>query len=71
MLEKQYSIETGFGIGTIQHFDIEWLVIVDVDTQTIQVKQGYGNLEEIWNGTFDQFCTADTKAPILEIEESK
>ena len=66
MLEGHRDREHGFGIGTIQHSDIEWLVEVDVDAQTIVVKNGYGQkFDEVWNGTFEQFCK---KATLRQLE---
>ena len=55
-----------FGIGIQQHSDIEWLVEVNVETQTIKIREGYDQLAEIWNGTFEQFLNIDASEEALE-----
>ena len=47
---------TGFGIGTDRHWDIEYLVEIDVEKQTIEVLSGFGDdMTPDWIGTFEQF----------------
>ena len=65
LIKGSLDREHGFGIGTIQHSDIEWLVEVDVDAQTIVVKNGYGQkFHEVWNGPFEKFCKKATLSQI-------
>lgn len=57
-LKKEYGEKpyTGFGIGTDRHWDIEYLVEIDVEKQTIEVLSGFGdNMTPDWIGTFEQF----------------
>jgi len=43
MIKDDIDGTTGYGIGTSQHSDIEYLIIVDIDDQTITEYEGYGN----------------------------
>lgn len=57
-LKKEYGEKpyTGFGIGTDRHWDIEYLVEIDVEKQTVEVLSGFGdNMTPDWIGTFEQF----------------
>lgn len=57
-LKKEYGEKpyTGFGIGTTRHWDIEYLVEIDVEKQTVKVLSGFGdNMTPDWIGTFEQF----------------
>ena len=57
-LKKEYGEKpyTGFGIGTIRHWDIEYLVEIDVEKQTVKVLSGFGDdMTPDWIGTFEQF----------------
>ena len=57
-LKKEYGEKpyTGFGIGTTRHGDIEYLVEIDVEKQTVKVLSGFGdNMTPDWIGTFEQF----------------
>jgi hypothetical protein len=57
-LKKEYGEKpyTGFGIGTDRHWDIEYLVEIDVEKQTIEVLSGFGDdMTPDWIGTFEQF----------------
>ena len=63
MIKGQEDKETGYGIGTEQHGDIEYLVTVDTEKQTVIIQSGYGKLMEIFKGSFEDFI----KSP-LEIE---
>lgn len=47
---------TGFGIGTTRHSDIEYLVSIDCEKQTIEIESGYGKDMTIdWTGSFEEF----------------
>lgn len=57
-LKKEYGEKpyTGFGIGTDRHWDIEYLVEIDVEKQTVKVLSGFGDdMAPEWIGTFEQF----------------
>ena len=57
-LKKEYGEKpyTGFGIGTDRHWDIEYLVEIDVEKQTVKVLSGFGDdMTPDWIGTFEQF----------------
>lgn len=57
-LKKEYGEKpyTGFGIGTTRHWDIEYLVEIDVEKQTVKVLSGFGDdMTPDWIGTFEQF----------------
>lgn len=57
-LKKEYGEKpyTGFGIGTDRHWDIEYLVEIDVEKQTVEVLSGFGDdMTPDWIGTFEQF----------------
>lgn len=51
MIKDHIDDTTGYGIGTSQHGDIEYLVEVDIDNQTIKEYEGYGNTWEVINST--------------------
>ncbi len=62
-LKKEYGEEpyTGFGIGTVRHWDIEYLVEIDVEKQTVEVLSGFGDdMASDWIGTFEQFVKKET-----------
>ncbi len=65
MIKDHIEDETGYGISTSQHGDIEWLVEVDTKKQEITVKEGYNQLDKIWNGSFDGFIEADMSEEAL------
>ena len=73
MLENQSDKTTGFGIGTIQHSDIEWLVEINAENQSIKIsrwgwleEKGYGELALLWDGSFEQFINIDASEEALE-----
>ena len=70
MIENYIQGPTGYGIGTSQHVDIEWLVEVNAEDQEIKVRHGYGSLEVVWSGSFSEFITSDVsdKALVKEVE---
>ena len=51
MIKNHIDDTTGYGIGTSQHGDIEYLVEVDIDNQTIKEYEGYRNTWEVINST--------------------
>lgn len=55
MVKGDEEGETGFGIGTGVHGDIEILVTVNVPCQTVTVKDVYGDKEQTM--TFEQFIS--------------
>jgi len=57
--DKERTETLGYGIGTSQHGDIEWLVTVDTEKQEITINQGYDDLSQIWNGSFKEFIVAE------------
>ena len=63
--EKQRHQSTGYGIGTCQHGDIEWLVEVNVESQKITVRQGYKSLEAVWSGSFEEFIQTNVDEKYL------
>ena len=49
---------TGYGIGTVEHGDIEYLVVLDVENQTVEVKTWLlDNLVSVWAGSFSDFIS--------------
>jgi hypothetical protein len=57
-LKRKYGEEphTGYGIGTSQHGDIEYLVTIDCAAQQIEVLEGYGdNMGSSWKGSFEDY----------------
>ena len=49
--------ETGYGIGSSEHGDLDNIVIVNCETQTITYKESYGDKEpKKW--TFNEFIEA-------------
>ena len=65
MIKDKIYEETGYGIGTAQHEDIEWLVEIDVEKQHLRIGQGYEDLSTIWNGSFDEFINSDMSEEAL------
>ena len=59
MIKDHIDGETGYGISTGIHEDIEWLVSVDVPKQKVTIKYGYDRLDIIWSGSFDEFLAAN------------
>ena len=58
--EVTYHETTGYGIGTEQHDDIEWLVSVNVALKRITVQRGHHGVDDvIWRGSFEEFINAD------------
>ena len=55
MVKGYEDEETGFGIGTEEHGDIEILVTVNIPNQTVTVKDVYVNSEQVM--TFEQFIS--------------
>lgn len=56
MIGEQRGSETGFGIGTSEHGDIEYLVTVDTDKQTIEFNDLW-NPEQSYHMTFKEITT--------------
>ena len=69
--EVTYHETTGYGIGTEQHDDIEWLVSVNVALKRITVQRGYHGLGVIWGGTFDEFIEADMSSDTVLAMEAR
>jgi len=65
MLKENEAIEqtTGYGIGTEQHGDIEYLITIDTIEQTVTVSNGYGSKwSDRFYGTFEEFLRAKVSA---------
>ncbi|MBT6051132.1 MAG: hypothetical protein HOG49_30400 [Candidatus Scalindua sp.] len=52
MKEGSSATTTGYGIGTVEHGDIEYLVVLDVKNQTVEIKYSHS---ETWSGSFSDF----------------
>ena len=70
MLKTTNSIdsELGFGIGTQEHGDIEYLVNVNTLSQKVIVLHKiYGKqFKTLFEGSFEEFCKVDVSAEQLE-----
>ena len=59
MVKDHLEEETGYGIGSRIHFDIEYLVTVDTEKQEITIQHGFGDKIELTKplflGTFKEF----------------
>ena len=51
MIKDHIDDTAGYGIGTFQHGDIEYLVEVDIDNQTIKEYEGYGDEWKVTHST--------------------
>lgn len=58
MKDQSNAQTTGYGIGTEEHGDIEYLVVLDVDNQTVEVKKSHN---ETWTGSFSDFIQLGQK----------
>ncbi|MCJ7828737.1 MAG: hypothetical protein MUP81_03230 [Dehalococcoidia bacterium] len=56
MIDGDRNGETGFGIGTGQHDDIECLVVVDVGNQTVVIDRSMYGGKKKEAVSFEQFC---------------
>ena len=65
MIRDDVYEELGYGIGKILHSDIEWLVAVNTDNQTVIVKKGYDSLNTVWSGSFGEFIRDDVSEEAL------
>lgn len=57
---------TGYGIGTEQHGDIEYLVEVDIEMQTVTEWEGYGNDWKVINSTTFKDAKTTSKEHLYE-----
>ena len=58
MKDGSRATTTGYGIGTEEHGDIEYLVVLDVDNQTVEVKTWLlDKLVSVWAGSFSDFIS--------------
>ena len=63
MIKDSIDEETGFGIGTQQHGDIEYLVTVNTEKQRVKVEHGHGdNFKTLFEDSFEKFCKANIEA---------
>jgi len=70
MLKENEAFErtTGYGIGTEQHGDIEYLITVDTTDQTVKVSNGYGSKwTELFKGSFDEFLRTKVSAGMVRV----
>lgn len=58
MTDQSNAQTTGYGIGTEEHGDIEYLVVLDVAHQTVEVKYSHN---ETWTGSFSDFIQLGQK----------
>ena len=64
MMKGEEGEETGFGIGTDQHGDVDRVVRIDCEHSEVAIVENaeYPSVEKIttWSGTFEEFVKSTT-----------
>jgi len=69
MVQDHIHDSTGYGIGTQRHGDIEWLVTVNVERQTVKIEQGYDeDMKVLYENSFEDFIKTNvSEEKLLEV----